>query len=593
MNVLYRVGSNPRRAMGFALLVVFLLLGAIGGCGDGTGSKAGVAGPTGPGGPDESGGFGGEEAPEVQTEGCNVDDQSKCIMVTFDDSLGPQYFTVLEKLYKDQKNQDNSAVRMTYFATVGFSASISNFDSWAAAGNEIANHTVSHFVKDGSEKNPFLFTKAKWFSEMKGLYEIVNHWTGITDHQNVVGFRQPFFFPGSTQGTQKMRDDWRAAYQDYLNYLTSNHPVGENGYGFSTETIFYFSNYASSGKESKETTITKENGFAPEHNVYNVTVPVLGKALAMELPVCGGNTKFSCGRPETCTLPTTAASGCLDWAAMDTAIAQGQPTVIALHPQEITAHPDFADWASEKRTNGYTFVTMSEAVYLYAQKKDQVSEGSYVAPEVYSTPTEATTCKVPGRPDGVAGSGPYFGYASQCRESADGNTCEPETNISVSNACDLKCEDADGNPNANYGVNCFANSRTPDANASFTTFYPCDKPNNFEKPTSMDWEPGSFPWLGNPTGNKVTGIGCNTFPENACQATNFSGKCAPPAPAACINPAPYPEWVTGGVSGITKNFCVTYEGKTYRCDAEKGFEADCNSFAPGSPAARGYWSPST
>jgi len=76
VNGLYRVGSNPRRTMGFALLVVFLSLGAIGGCGDGTGSNAGVAGPTGPGGSDESGGFGGEETPGAQTPGCNANDQS-------------------------------------------------------------------------------------------------------------------------------------------------------------------------------------------------------------------------------------------------------------------------------------------------------------------------------------------------------------------------------------------------------------------------------------------------------------------------------------------------------------------------------------
>ena len=100
MTSLHTVGSKARRTMGFALLVVFLSLGAIGGCGDGTGSNAGVAGPTGSDGSD-GGGLGGEETSEVQTEGCNVDDQSKCIMVTFDDSLGPQYFPVLEKLYKD------------------------------------------------------------------------------------------------------------------------------------------------------------------------------------------------------------------------------------------------------------------------------------------------------------------------------------------------------------------------------------------------------------------------------------------------------------------------------------------------------------
>jgi len=55
MKSLYEVGGKMRSTMGFALMVAFLSLGAIGGCDDG---NDGNTGPAGPPGSDGSDGFG-------------------------------------------------------------------------------------------------------------------------------------------------------------------------------------------------------------------------------------------------------------------------------------------------------------------------------------------------------------------------------------------------------------------------------------------------------------------------------------------------------------------------------------------------------
>ena len=626
MSLLDSVGGKMRRTMSFALLVVFLSLGAIGGCGSSNNDSYDFAGSGQSGGSEGSdgsdGGFGGEETPETQTPGCNASDQSKCIMVTFDDSYGPEFngrtTDVIPVLYKDQKNLDGSDVRMTYFATLGYSASLDGFDMWASSGNEIANHTVSHFVKDSGEQYPSLFTQKKWYSEMKDLYEILHHWTSITANQNVVGFRQPFFFPGLGATSEEEEADvaWRSAYSSYLNYLISKHPVDGKGFGFSTETLFYFSNHATAANNGPmKTTINQATSFAPL-TVYNVTVPLLGKrAKAMELPVCGGNSGIECGRPAKCDKPTTPPpicpgstclpiKACLDWGSLDNAITHG-PTLISLHPQEITAHPDFAEWASEQRQpNGYTFITMSEFVYLSAQLKGTVPEGSYVTPDTYENLVTGTpkTCVVPGVR--VPGSTGNYGYASQCRGSADGDTCNPDPYIAKpanvgKYVCNLACEDPNGTPDPTYGDHCFANSKTPTSTGKFITFNKCDEPNNFDT-KRITWEPGSFPWLGNPTGNAVTGTSCNTFPENACQATDFKGKCAPPpAPPTCATNAA--TWVSTGISWKTgKSWksgdvavcddvsdCLTKSTNPYCCLS--GEEAFCSTTDPSNASASPFW----
>ena len=124
------------------------------------------------------------------------------------------------------------------------------------------------------------------------------------------------------------------------------------------------------------------------------------------------------------------------------------------------------------------------------------------------------------------------------------------------------------------------------------------EPRNFTPP--KNWAAGSYPWTGNPTGNiKVRGDDdtdasyCNTFPQKACQPLDLSARCALPAAPACINAAPYEEWAKNDVPGITKNFCVTYKGTTYRCNAEIAAKVDCLVYEPGTPAGLPYWPPST
>ena len=298
-------------------------------------------------------------------------------------------------------------------------------------------------------------------------------------------------------------------------------------------------------------------------------MPRLGNALAMELPQCGGNSGVPCKLPAPqCKIATkpftqkTPIVACLDWFAMDTAIAQGA-TVISLHPQEIKAHSDFKDWAIEQRNkHGYTFITMSEFVYLHSTDGGRrANTDGYVAPNTYKDKVNANstvhTCARP-RTTKPAPTG-NVGYASQCRESADGSTCKPESNIKQKNTCDLSCEDANGTANPNYGDNCFANSQTPTSTGKFLTFISCDKPNNFDSKSIVEgWVSGSFPWIGNPTGNTVTGTSCNTFPENACQATDVKGKCAPVPSPPCTNETVIKPYAKGDKN--TVNWCVKYDG---------------------------------
>jgi hypothetical protein len=384
-----------------------------------------------------------------------------------------------------------------------------------------------------------------------------------------------------------------------------------------SSSIFYFSNYATpgSGSGSSKTTITRNTDFnyidndtnsTVQYQVYNVTVPVLAAgAGAMELPLCAGNTDFVCTIPAAAEcphkdpfpyVPNAAKVGCLDWGALDLAIdvangnKLGEATMIALHPQEIIANPDFGAWMDTAIAAGYSFVTVSNVLSIKAGVP-------YTAPTPYGPFPKPTTCEMKSTID----SDRYTGYAS-LRRPAPYKSSTAEVPAYTTKPCDLACETADGEPNPDYGGGCYTMWNTPVGSTFFKTYIPMGvagcEPRNFTPP--KNWAAGSYPWTGNPTGNmSVRGDDdtdasyCNTFPQKACQPLDLSARCALPAPAACINAAPYKEWAKGGVPGTTKNFCVTYEGKTYRCDADKGFEVDCNEFVPGSPSARGYWSPST
>jgi hypothetical protein len=636
MNSLHTVGAKMRRTMGFALLVAFLSLGAIGGCGDGTGSNAEVAGPTGSDGSDGSdgGGLGGEETSEVQTAGCNASDQSKCIMVSFDDGVTPGSMQLLRPLLLDglqvdaggkqvctntleceitlltpaqdpqgavqfKKNtEDGSNVRMTYFATAGMTSLFNLFDEWAGAGNEIANHSVTHnqgFGVPSGQREAGAHSTSRWVNEMVGLYSILDHWTFVTQHQSVTGFRLPNLFPTAQDADAYAM--WVIAYRGYVDWLTTEAPKPNS---FSDATIFYYSNSASGNViPSLETKIARDlANFPDQKNVYFMEIPLFGENL-MELPQCPANNP-SCNPASIPQIKTDCNPGCLDWGTLDSAIETGA-TTIALHPQEISKHPDFYKWIDAKLKDGYSFVTVAEVVNWTANKAPPAPRSYNPAdqngPKVVSRCNFRNTPNYSKTPQNV-GDPKWVTVASECdykitpTDPLGYDSCSVRSNSDL--VCNLDCNyvgEDKGMVNPDYGKNCSASWQSPDSTGLFfKTYRDCGAPNN--KPVDVVWLPGSFPWIGNPSGNSTIGDTCNTFPRQAFQGVQPSDSTCATSPAtwrsAGISWQKGLSWKSGDVAVCDEaSGCATKSTNPYCC--LKGEEAFCSSTDPANASASIYW----
>lgn len=263
--------------------------------------------------------------------------------------------------------------------------------------------------------------------------------------------------------------------------------------------------------------------------------------------------------------------------------------MIALHPQEIKANPDFGAWMDTAIAAGYSFVTASNVLSMKAGVP-------YTAPTPYGPFSSPTACEMKS----TIGSDRYTGYAS-LRRPAPYKSSTAEVPANTTKPCDLACETADGEPNPDYGVGCYTMWNTPVGSTSFKTYMPMGvagcEPRNFTPP--KNWAAGSYPWTGNPTGNmSVRGDDdtdasyCNTFPQKACQPLDRSAKCALPPSPPCTNDS-------AGIVAKTFGWCVDYAGDTnpgnpagkYQCISKKSISSmsRCVNNPPGAATIPQWW----
>lgn len=401
-------------------------------------------------------------------------------------------------------NNDQSQVRMTYFATAGFSGNFANLDYWASVGNEIANHTTTHVNGWGGQSAvsgpcappsadcPKAYTQSRWKNELLDMQWILEYWTDITQYQSPTGFRAPQLFLNYTVFD---------ALDEYLTDLDLPNKVLPPGV---TNNPFYDSNlrYDPNTKPLLAPRLLSQENFCDGTNLVSGLTPLTSpyndctqlipaksefanEIWELPMPLVG---EFLMELPQDLSTLNTF----LD--KQETSSGTYIPLLISLHTSEIQKHPSFQEWMqSAIDDHDVNFVTVGEVINMYANQNEDVpkplgytiSEACLNGAVLTWSPSKCSSKWADSTPDGsgVASTDPY---------------------------CNLNCDET------NYGTGCFSHIGSPDGSGGFQT---CREGCSVFPPNSTPstYSPGAYPWLGNSAGNLQLRSGtarnsCDFFP---------------------------------------------------------------------------------
>ena len=396
-------------------------------------------------------------------------------------------------------NHDQSLVRMTYFATAGFSGNFANLDYWASLGNEVANHTVTHINGWGGQDAvsgtcppapqpcvvpPYngAYTEARWKNEMLDMVGILKHWTDITEHQDMAGFRAPQLFLNYT------------IFDGLDQYLSALGPGGLNAY--------YDSNlkYDLKTNPIQPPKLLNRENFCVGEDLAPVLKPLTApyQDCTQLIPAQFANAIWELPLPlyteNLMELPAVLND-------LDTYLDKQQnsdgsytPLLISLHTAELSKHPEFQDWMQRAIDNHQAnFVTVGEVINMYASEADVVAKPAQYAISdsclngsvLTGSPRKCTSQFADSRVDGVARKDPY---------------------------CNLNCDEAE------YGEGCYFHSGSPDGAGGFSTCNETCAASTAGGSLPAGYMPGAYPWLGNAAGNTQRNDGssadsCDYFPK--------------------------------------------------------------------------------
>ena len=527
-------------------------------------------------------GFGGEENPGG---GANAFMPSEhYVMITFDDGFP-----------RSTKPEDASAkvqmltklAQMTYFATAQFSSDLSTFDDWYQAGNEIANHTVSHLRGGGDLSvapvdDPGNWSNAKiaydttrWTNEITDMASILYIWSNVPSSA-ITGFRAPQLLLN------------RYVFKGYANYIAAQADSGDKNYYDSSLTYnpgldiklleppkkLTAANYCSTGPTSKffinESYMQRTDQCSELLEYFGGQRPIADPIWEIPIPQLPGAPNEglmvlpTCADPNNCSTPPVFDDFINSW--LDPSNVNPTPLLISIHESALEDSDTqwFVPWAQNHVSprGKIKFVTVQCVVDMYAAG-------------------EKLPCA-----DAVAKPMGNAGVNNECNIGTQGFAySQPITNLKdpgVFPFCNLDCRDP------NYGQNCYARSGAPPTSSSqtFTTKNACGGPLPPLKVSSLPpgYDRGAYPWVGNPLGNRSLGTTCNTFPEVKNPAPPFD---------TCVNAPPYVSWEQGPQNKI--QFCVQYDGDgdglhdagVYRCmPAGAGF---CRNVGPSLTVIPTYW----
>ena len=487
---------------------------------------------------------------------------NRYVMITFDDGFTEKAKEAIKPLM-EVLNSDGKPVRMTYFATAGFSGNFANLDWWASKGNEVANHTVTHMKgwggqtgvlgTNGPDNYNGAYDLTRWQSEIGDMVSILKYWTSITTHQTITGFRAPQLVLNYN------------TFNGYDAYISKQNPASNSGsIYYDSDIRYYAKDDGQNFKPPQE--LTQENfcegtditqGFIKltspygncqrmipntlKNTIWEVPMPLFADNL-MELP-SDFNDKWS---------------NYLDdyMKKQDNGDGKFTPMLMPLHPDQAMKHGELKQWMTEAIDKyKVTFVTVGEVIRMYAAQSEDESK----PPATYNLTGTPVDCKTPDK-----------SYADSINDGT----------VETSPYCNLNCNDT-----SNYGSGCFSHSgKIPGGSDRFQT-YNSNKRCQPNSKGQIRYASGAYPWLGNPMGNVNTLTGGQII-EDYC---NYFPKVTAPAPISteCTNPKPYNSWDAlrpEDKNKIKGGFCVTYSGDyrnapgVYQCVTCQG--AFCKSDSP-------------
>ena len=525
-------------------------------------------------------GFGGVEDPD---SGANAFMPSEhYVMITFDDGFP-----------RSTESEDASAkvqlltelAQMTYFATAQFSSDLSTFEDWYQAGNEIANHTVSHlrgggdlsvapFDDPGNWSNAEIaYDTTRWTNEITDMASILDIWSNVPPSA-ITGFRAPqlllnrYVFKGYANYIAAQTDSGGKNYYDSslrydpgsnIKLLQPPKKLTADNYCSKTPKFFISPDYMQNDDQCTELL----NYFGGQHPIadaiWEIPIPQLPGAPNKGLMVLP-----NCVDTKNCSTPPLFDDFITSW--LDPSNVNPTPLLISIHESQLKddATQWFVPWAQNHVSPGgkIKFVTVQCVVDMYAAGEKLPCADAVAKP--------------------MGNAGDWY----QCNIGTQGFAySQPITNLKAFGVfpfCNLNCGDA------NYGQNCYARSGAPPTSSSltFTTKNACGGPVPPVKVSSLPpgYGRGAYPWVGNPLGNSTIGTSCNTFPDVRNPL--------PPVAPVCINKRDasgnYPSFTKGDAT-ITANTCVMYNTETYLCNVSAAQAANCYERIPGSTAAANYW----
>ncbi|KAL2916604.1 hypothetical protein HK105_203716 [Polyrhizophydium stewartii] len=155
------------------------------------------------------------------TKDAPVANPPQFILLTFDDAVQNEVWPQANGLFSNRKNPNGCPARATWFAQVFYSDPLL-ITQWYAAGNEIADHTITH-------TSPFTGT----YAEIEGNRAYMSTYGGVPRGQ-IRGFRYPFlnYTADSLKMLQQMGFEYESSMSAQDNdavwpYTLDNGPVND------------------------------------------------------------------------------------------------------------------------------------------------------------------------------------------------------------------------------------------------------------------------------------------------------------------------------------------------------------------------------